>query len=418
MQQNAYVIFLLISAALSSATAVYAWSRRSSVGASYLAAILLCAAIWSFGYSMELANSEKQVICLWLKFEYLGIAFLPLFCLMFAFRYAGLDRWLTPRNIAAMAAVPVFTLLLNWTNEWHGLLYSKIDLYSLNGMTLLATAKGIWYWVNIAYTYVSLLLTTWLLVRVSWRRGPLYRSQILIILLATLLPWLANILYLTGLSPFPNLDLSPFTFSVMGIVLILGLFHFRIFNVVPVVRDTLIENMSDGVLALNNEYVLVDINPAARRLTGLSPSSSIGRDIDTLLSSWPEFLSSCRDEQIFQHEIPGIGSTSRCLDMSVIRLIDASGHNRGKLIILRDITARKHLEAEREDLIRTLREALHSVKTLSGLLPICANCKKIRDDRGYWHQVEVYIHDHSEADFSHSLCPECAKKLYPEFYDK
>ena len=240
----------------------------------------------------------------------------------------------------------------------------------------------------------------------------------LIILLATLLPWLANILYLTGLSPFPNLDLSPFTFSVMGIVLILGLFHFRIFNVVPVVRDTLIENMSDGVLALNNEYVLVDINPAARRLTGLAPSSSIGRDIDTLLSSWPEFLASCRDEQTFQHEIPGMGSTSRCLDMSVIRLIDASGHNRGKLIILRDITARKHLEAEREDLIRTLQEALHSVKTLSGLLPICANCKKIRDDRGYWHQVEVYIHEHSEADFSHSLCPECAKKLYPEFYDK
>lgn len=418
MQQNAYVIFVLISAMLSCVAAVYAWRRRSSAGASYLAAILLSAAIWSFGYSMELANTEKHIIRFWLRFEYLGIAFLPLFCLLFAFRYSGLDRWLTSGNIAAMSAVPVFTLLLNWTNEWHGLIYSKVDLYHLNGMTLLATTKGIWYWVNIGYTYISLLLMTWLLVRVSWRRGPLYRSQVLIIVLAALLPWSANILYLSGLSPFPNLDLSPFTFSVMGIVLILGLFHFRIFNVMPVVRDILIENMSDGVLVLNNDCVVVDINPAACRLTGLTPSSSIGKDIDTILSSWPEFLSSCTDEKTLQHVIPGRDNTSQCLDMTVIRLIDPSGNNRGRLIILRDITARKQLEAEREDLIRNLQGALDRVKTLSGLLPICANCKKIRDDRGYWHQVEIYIHEHSEADFSHSLCPDCTRKLYPELYDK
>lgn len=65
-----------------------------------------------------------------------------------------------------------------------------------------------------------------------------------------------------------------------------------------------------------------------------------------------------------------------------------------------------------------LEKALTEVKKLSGLLPICANCKKIRDDKGYWNQIELYIRDHSEVEFSHSICPECAKKLYPEFYDK
>lgn len=65
---------------------------------------------------------------------------------------------------------------------------------------------------------------------------------------------------------------------------------------------------------------------------------------------------------------------------------------------------------------KELEEALAKVKTLSGLIPICANCKKIRDDDGYWHQVEVYVRDHSEAEFSHGICPECAKKLYPEFF--
>ena len=63
-----------------------------------------------------------------------------------------------------------------------------------------------------------------------------------------------------------------------------------------------------------------------------------------------------------------------------------------------------------------LQEALSQVKTLSGFLPICASCKKIRDDKGYWNQIEAYIQDHSEAEFSHGICPECATKLYPEYY--
>lgn len=79
-------------------------------------------------------------------------------------------------------------------------------------------------------------------------------------------------------------------------------------------------------------------------------------------------------------------------------------------------TERRRAEEEKEKIIVQLQEALARVKTLSGLLPICASCKKIRDDDGYWHQVEVYIRDHAEVEFSHGICPECVKKLYPEFY--
>lgn len=75
---------------------------------------------------------------------------------------------------------------------------------------------------------------------------------------------------------------------------------------------------------------------------------------------------------------------------------------------------RKRAADERERLVFELQEALDRVKQLSGMLPICASCKKIRDDKGYWKQIETYIRDHSEADFSHSICPECAKGLYTE----
>jgi len=83
-----------------------------------------------------------------------------------------------------------------------------------------------------------------------------------------------------------------------------------------------------------------------------------------------------------------------------------------------DITERKLAEQEREKLIAELQTALQKVKLLSGLVPICAGCKKIRDDKGYWNQLEEYIEDHSQAIFSHGLCPECMKRLYPDFVEE
>jgi PAS domain S-box-containing protein len=83
--------------------------------------------------------------------------------------------------------------------------------------------------------------------------------------------------------------------------------------------------------------------------------------------------------------------------------------------IARDITERKLADKEREKLISKLQEALDNIKTLKGLLPICANCKKIRDDEGYWNQIEAYIKDRSDAEFSHGICPDCAKKVYSDF---
>lgn len=81
-----------------------------------------------------------------------------------------------------------------------------------------------------------------------------------------------------------------------------------------------------------------------------------------------------------------------------------------------DITTRKLAEDAKEELIEGLQHALDEVNLLSGLLPICASCKKIRDDKGYWNKIESYITNHSKVEFSHSICPDCAQKLYPDLY--
>jgi hypothetical protein len=93
-----------------------------------------------------------------------------------------------------------------------------------------------------------------------------------------------------------------------------------------------------------------------------------------------------------------------------------SGAVIGRMASFVDITRSKEIEAEKDHLISKLHDALRRIRTLRGIIPICSACKKIRDDKGIWNQIETYIHDHSEADFSHGICPECSKKLYPEIH--
>jgi DNA-binding response OmpR family regulator len=124
--------------------------------------------------------------------------------------------------------------------------------------------------------------------------------------------------------------------------------------------------------------------------------------------------------------LPIVVQTNLDDEQTAIRAVQAGaqdylvkGQITGQLLVrsLRYAIERKRGELERSNLIRKLTHALEKIQTLRGLLPICTRCKKIRDDEGYWHQVEVYIRDHSEAEFSHGFCPDCARELYPQFYD-
>jgi len=111
---------------------------------------------------------------------------------------------------------------------------------------------------------------------------------------------------------------------------------------------------------------------------------------------------------------PSMGDGGLYLSGTASELNDSQGRAVGAIETIRDITDAKRTEKERERIITELQDALNKVRTLSGLLPICASCKKIRDDKGYWNQIESYIHKHSDAEFSHGICPDCAKRLYPD----
>ncbi len=185
----------------------------------------------------------------------------------------------------------------------------------------------------------------------------------------------------------------------------------------------IVESSDDGIISATADGVILSWNKGAEKILGYSSEEAVGRSLFALmpLSVGEQFLD--------VHRKTSEGSTvnrleTRCtrkdgsqidvsLTLSPIRMPD--GRITGASTIVRDITERKRAEAEREKLLAELSQAMKEVKALSGLLPICAGCKKIRNDNGYWQQVEIYIQEHSEAEFTHGLCPECMKRLYPQF---
>ena len=180
-------------------------------------------------------------------------------------------------------------------------------------------------------------------------------------------------------------------------------------------NQNIVQSMEEGILLTDAGGHITFVNPRGADLLGYAPDELTGRPLQDFVA--PEHWEQVEPEFA---RLPQ-GATGRSetvlvtkLDRRVPVMVSArplfeDGSFTGMLSVITDISQRVQME-------EALRESLAKIKTLKGLIPICASCKKIRDDLGYWQQVEVYIRDHSEAEFSHGLCPECAQRLYPEFY--
>lgn len=181
-------------------------------------------------------------------------------------------------------------------------------------------------------------------------------------------------------------------------------------------RD-LANSISDVFFAVDNDLRCTYWNRACETLTGILAKNAISQRISNLLPNsladeLGNLLNESRATQITKPYVAKVKFQGKVYHFD----INIYPAKHGLSVFLKDVSERTFAERERERLITELQDALSKVKTLSGLLPICAFCKKIRDDGGYWHQVEAYIKAHSGANFSHGVCPECAKKHYPEYY--
>jgi len=183
--------------------------------------------------------------------------------------------------------------------------------------------------------------------------------------------------------------------------------------------EMLFDNSLDGLMLTNPGGAILDANPAACRILGRTREEILQEGRQGLVDASDPRLPSMIEERQRTGKIHGELNGRRRdgtlfpMEISSVVFQSPAGEPRTCLII-RDISDRKAAEAEREQLIGELQRALSQVKTLSGLLPMCASCRKIRDKEGAWQHLESYIRSHTEADFSHGICPQCHLQLYPE----
>lgn len=185
----------------------------------------------------------------------------------------------------------------------------------------------------------------------------------------------------------------------------------------------IVESSDDAIVGKDLEGIITDWNNGAARIYGYSAEQAIGKPISILTppekqDEIPQIMERVRSGERIEHyetERPTRTGERIQVSLTVSPIRDEVGNIVGASAAARDITERKRAEEERERLVTDLQAALAKVKLLSGFLPICAACKKIRNDQGYWEQVEIYIRDHSEAEFSHAICPDCFRELYPGY---
>lgn len=175
---------------------------------------------------------------------------------------------------------------------------------------------------------------------------------------------------------------------------------------------------------LNKEKKVLDINPRFIELFGFELSEIQGKYINDVLV--PENLkveaqkfNESSAEAYVYYETTRIKKNGESVEVYISAApVILEGENLGVVVHYKNISEQKKIEANQKKLIKDLQMALDEVKTLSGLIPICAHCKKIRDDKGYWTSVEQYISSHSDIDFSHAICPDCIKEHFPKIYGK
>ena len=207
---------------------------------------------------------------------------IPTAYLVFVLQFSGSENWLTPRRLALLCIEPLLTIIFVWTNPYHHLFYRGFSQEQIGQFITLQWVRGPWFWVNVVYSYPVLLIAFIILLRTFlYARGP-YRWQAGITLVASFIPWAANVYTQTGLSPFGNLDLTPIAFSLMGLMFTFAMLRFQLFDLVPIARSLIVERMRDGIVVLDRLNRVIDINPTAREFTGFKDSftGKFGDDVE------------------------------------------------------------------------------------------------------------------------------------------
>ena len=346
---------LFASTALSIWAVVISRTRQGIPGGAPFSWLMIAVAVWSFTSGLHTLVADTSTRVAIAKVQYLGIAPIGVLWLLFISQYSRAE-WPSNRVIrAAIWVIPAITLTLAATNDQHHAYWTAITEVATPAGTRLIYTGGTWYWVHAGYSYLLMAIGTGILVRGLRRFPPPYRRQTTLMIVGAIVPWVSNVLYLSRALPPTGLDLTPIGFTVSGACFTWAIYRYRLFGLVPVARDMVIDSMDDGVLVLDAQRRIVDLNTAAERFTGCTPAS-LGRPVDEVVSWWTEAIAEERSMAEGQPAIVKVEPGPRFFEVKVTAVRDTQRRFAGWLVTVHDISGRRRNEAERYAFERRVQE--------------------------------------------------------------
>ena len=281
---------MLATTAVFVAMAVYVWRRRGGSAGVALALVLVALLLWAGTYAAELGATDLAAISRWGDVKYVGLVLLPPAWFAFAALFAGRGSWVNGRNLALLAIHPVVVLVLLANAATHDLIrwYPPEAAADPDAVA----EPGPLFWPHLVYSGVVMWGSLILMVAALVRASRVYRRVTTILIVSLVVPYGFNLLYNFDVGPFGRVDLTPFLLIVSCLVLVWGLFRFRLLGIRPVARGLVFETISEAVVVLDPLRRVVDANPPAERLLGLPLADAVGHPLGELL---PEAAEAVRD---------------------------------------------------------------------------------------------------------------------------
>lgn len=358
---NSYSVILIGFSLVTFFLAVLVFNRLGLV-AKWFSAVIAIISIWAAGYGVSIGQSTLSNMIFWIDVEYFGIALVPTVWFVFILKFTGRDCKLTRTAYAALFGFAFLTLAMVWTNPWHHLHYAEYHIKFSDPYYSLQFTRGPWYYVHVTYFYTLIASGMFVLVKSLRQSSGVFRKQSLVIFLGTLVPWIMNFAVVSGFKIFGDLDTTPLAFLFTSIVVGFGFLRFKLFDIVPMARDKVINVMREGWLVLDSQNRIIDYNPRMAwimqkegiGLTGLHFEGFIGakqEEVDHLLDMNHE------DDVDVEVEISGevINFEVTC------KTIQEHNTRSGRLLIFRDVTQYVKDQEKLQNQAAELRE-LNEVK--------------------------------------------------------
>ena len=364
LQAHPYSFLLFASALISLSVAFLALARMETAAMRSLAINASALTVWALAYGMAWLSTPLAAQEYWFKVMYFGVLLVPLSFLMLVLDATRQGAWLTPLRRGLLLLEPLAMLAAVWTNDSHHLFITSFGSHVEGGLTYLDVTRGPLYWFNVVYSYALLLVCMVLLVRAFVRGAPLFRTQLAAFILGAAVPWTGNIITISGLVPLPGLDVTPLAFGLSGAVFYYALFRQRGFDLLPVARSRLIEEISDGLLVLDASFRVLDLNRAAEHILGVRAADVVARNAS---AAFPELAqmeeTSAHLESEYHVELQGAADGSRYYDIKLTPLRNSQSLS-GFLVLFRDISVSRHADDELRQTNRELKSRLREIESL------------------------------------------------------